>query len=100
MANSGSALKHSNLVDRSAHIFGKQLTEKHIMDILPLILSKSVKKPKNLSKQGDPSGCEFSASRHFFKTNVAQSVAELVLCSQKTRNCCHFLSTLVNLRRM
>ena len=27
---------------------------------------------------------EFSASRHFFKTNVTQSVAELILNSQKT----------------
>ena len=26
---------------------------------------------------------EFSASRHFFKTNVTQSVAELILYSQK-----------------
>ena len=39
---------------------------------------------------------EFSASRHFFKTNVTQSVAELILYSQKTRNCGHFLSNLVN----
>ena len=38
---------------------------------------------------------EFSASRHFFKTNVTQSVAELILYSQKTRNCGHFLSKLV-----
>ena len=36
--------------------------------------------------QGSPSMCEFSAFRHFFKTNVAQSVAELILYSQKTRN--------------
>ena len=36
--------------------------------------------------QGFPSVCEFSAFRHFFKTNVAQNVAELVLYSQKTRN--------------
>ena len=35
---------------------------------------------------------EFSASRHFFKTNVTQSVAEFILYSQKTRNCGHFLS--------
>ena len=27
----------------------------------------------------------FSVSRHFFKTNVAQSVAELILYSQKTQ---------------
>ena len=27
--------------------------------------------------------CKFSAFRHFFKTNVAQSVAKLVLYSQK-----------------
>ena len=39
---------------------------------------------------------EFSASRHFFKTNVTQSVAEFILYSQKTRNCGHFLSNLVN----
>ena len=39
---------------------------------------------------------EFSASRHFFKTNVTESVAELILYSQKTRNCGHFLSNLVN----
>ena len=36
--------------------------------------------------QGSPRMCEFSAFRHFFKTNVAQSVAELILYSQKTRN--------------
>ena len=30
--------------------------------------------------------CEFSASGHFFKTNVVQSVAELILYSQKTQN--------------
>ena len=36
--------------------------------------------------QGLPSVCEFSAFRHFFKTSVAQSVAELVLSSQKTQN--------------
>ena len=40
--------------------------------------------------------CEFSASRHFFKTNVTQSVAELILYSKKTQNCGHFLSNLVN----
>ena len=28
--------------------------------------------------------CELSAFRYFFKTNVAQSVAELILYSQKT----------------
>ena len=39
---------------------------------------------------------EFSASRHFFKTNVTQSVAELILYSQKTQNCGHFLSNLMN----
>ena len=39
-----------------------------------------------ISEQGLPSVCEFSAFRHFFKTNVAQSVAELVLYTQKTRN--------------
>ena len=33
--------------------------------------------------QGVPSVREFSASRHFFKTNVAQSIAELILYSQK-----------------
>ena len=38
---------------------------------------------------------EFSASRHFFKTNVTQSVAELILYSQKTRDFGHFLSILV-----
>ena len=36
--------------------------------------------------QGVPSMREFSGSRHFFKTNVAQRAAELVLYSQKTRN--------------
>ena len=36
-----------------------------------------------MSRQGLPSVCEFSAFRHFFITNVAQSVAELVLYSQK-----------------
>ena len=36
--------------------------------------------------QGLPSVCEFSAFRHFFKTKVAQSVAELVLYCQTTRN--------------
>ena len=35
---------------------------------------------------GVPSVHEFSASRHFFKTNVAQSVDELILYSQKTQN--------------
>ena len=39
---------------------------------------------------------KFSASRHFFKTNVTQSVAEFILYSQKTRNCGHFLSNLAN----
>ena len=34
----------------------------------------------------------FSVSRHFFKTNVTESVAELILYSQKTQNCGHFLS--------
>ena len=29
---------------------------------------------------------DFSAFRYFLKTNVAQSVAELVLYTQKTRN--------------
>ena len=38
----------------------------------------------------------FSVSRHFFKTNVTQSVAELILYSQKTQNCGHFLSNLMN----
>ena len=38
----------------------------------------------------------FSASRHFFKTNVTQSVAELIQNSQKTWNCGHFLPNLVN----
>ena len=39
---------------------------------------------------------EFSASRHFFKTNVTQSVAKLILYSQKTQNCGQFLSNLMN----
>ena len=39
---------------------------------------------------------EFSASRHFFKTIVTQGVGELILNSQKTWNCGHFLSNLVN----
>ena len=38
------------------------------------------------SSQGLPSVCEFSAFRHFFKTNVAQSVAELIIYLQKTQN--------------
>ena len=38
----------------------------------------------------------FSAFRHFFKTNVTQSVAELIQNSQKTWNCGHFLPNLVN----
>ena len=42
---------------------------------------------------------KFSASRHFFKTNVTQSVDEFILYSQKTRNCGHFLSNLAGLRR-
>ena len=33
-----------------------------------------------------PSVCEFSAFRHYFKTNVAQSVAKLVLYCQKIGN--------------
>ena len=48
------------------------------------------------SRQGVPNVREFSASRHFFKTNVTQSVAEFKLYSQKTQNCGHFLSNLVN----
>ena len=39
---------------------------------------------------------EFSASWHFFKTNMTQSVAEFILYSQKTRNCGYFLSNLAN----
>ena len=46
----------------------------------------SVYKNSTRAIQGLPSVCEFSAFRHFFKANVAQSVAELVLYSQKTRN--------------
>ena len=48
-----------------------------------------MKKPKLtyfIAEQCLPNVCEFSASRHFFKINVAQSVADLVLYSQKTRN--------------
>ena len=37
------------------------------------------KEPLN---QGLPSVCEFSAFRHFFKPNVAQSVAELIHCKK------------------
>ena len=33
---------------------------------------------------------EFSASRHFFKTNVTQSVAEFILYRKKKRNCGNF----------
>ena len=33
--------------------------------------------------QGSQSMCEFSAFRYFFKTNVAQSVAELIVNSKK-----------------
>ena len=43
--------------------------------------------------QGLPSVCEFLAFRHFFKANVGQSVAELVLYSQKTRNVVIFYQT-------
>ena len=49
-----------------------------------------------VQSQGLPSECEFSAFRHFFKTSMAQSVAELVLYSQKNTKCGHFLSNLVN----
>ena len=38
-----------------------------------------------MQRQGSQSMCEFSAFRHFFKTNVAQSVAELILYSQKAQ---------------
>ena len=41
----------------------------------------------SFQKQGLLRVCELSAFRDFFKnTNVAQSVAELVLYSQKARN--------------
>ena len=33
----------------------------------------------------------------FFKTNVTQSIFELILYSQKAQNCGHFLSNLANL---
>ena len=46
--------------------------------------------------QGSPSVCEFSVSRYFFKTNVIQSFAELILYSQKTQNCGQFLSHVLN----
>ena len=36
-----------------------------------------------LFRQGSPTVCEFSVSRHFFKTNVTLSVAELILYSKK-----------------
>ena len=43
---------------------------------------------------------EFSASRHlvlvFRNKRDLKSVAELILYSQKTQNCGHFLSNLVN----
>ena len=47
-------------------------------------------------KHGSATMRVFSVSRHFFKTNVTQSVAELILYSQKTQNCGHFLSNLMN----
>ena len=48
------------------------------------------------SKHGSATMRVFSVSRHFFKTNVTESVAELILYSQKTQNCGHFLSNLMN----
>ena len=44
--------------------------------------------------QGSERMCVFSVSRHFFKTNVTQSIAELILYSHFGG---HFLSNLVNL---
>ena len=77
-------------------------------NILTFIYFKNHKTTKNkccrlgtenssgLFNQGSPSMCEFSVSRHFLKTNVTKSVAELILYSQKAQNCDHFQSNLLN----
>ena len=50
----------------------------NIFTLAPPFLAKH-----NSQVHGSVTMCVFSVSRHFFKTNVTQSIAELILYSQK-----------------